>query len=192
MAGKNVGMTLFGVVVAIGAFVTSNIWATNLRDRGERLTHATEAWDAAYNTVSDKEIDFKGSMPSDLTAASTRLKHRIGDAHQLEDATLPLVQAGVGTLTEDEASIHITQRLGTIEEQASSVDSVDRAAALDSETAGLISQLKGQGVLWDSEALKVMDRSEANETHVKYAGYSLSILGIIIAAIAQLTGKGAD
>ena len=57
MAGKNVGITLLGVVVAVGAIVAGNIWAESLHEKVERLTRATEAWRAAERAVSDKEIE---------------------------------------------------------------------------------------------------------------------------------------
>jgi len=49
MAVKNVGITLLGVVVAIGAFVASNIWAQSLHEKVDRITNATSEWVAAYN-----------------------------------------------------------------------------------------------------------------------------------------------
>jgi len=70
MAGKNVGITLLGVVVAIGAFVASNIWAQSLHEKVDRITNATNEWNAAYNAVNDKEI--AGDVPClfDLSVAS--------------------------------------------------------------------------------------------------------------------------
>ena len=53
MAGKNVGTTLLSVVVAIGAFVASNIWSQSLHETVDRLAHATEAWNVAYNAVNE-------------------------------------------------------------------------------------------------------------------------------------------
>lgn len=79
--------------------------------------------------------------------------------------------------------------LHRIEQQSGSVDSVERAVALDKERVGLLDQLTGRGVLRNSDALKMKQRDESKETYVRYAGYSLSILGIIIAALAQLRGK---
>lgn len=105
MAGKNVGITLIGVVVAVGAFVASNIWATSLRDKVERLNHATDAWSGADMAVGSNEIDLNRNGPADLLGITARLKHRIADTHQLEDATLKLMQAGTGTLKEEEISI---------------------------------------------------------------------------------------
>ena len=63
MAGKNVGMTLLGVMVAIGAFVASNIWAQSLHEKVDRITNATSEWVAAYNARTtrrsiSKEIRF--------------------------------------------------------------------------------------------------------------------------------------
>ena len=113
MAGKNVGITLLCVVVAIGAFIAGNIWTTSLHDNVERITHATEAWSTAYNAVNDKEIDLRGNAPADQAGIAARLKHRIEDAHQLDDATLKLMQVGAGNLADDEASITITKKLHT-------------------------------------------------------------------------------
>lgn len=67
---------------------------------------------------------------------------------------------------------------------------MDSAAALDKEAAGLLQQLSARGVLRNSDALNMKEDSERRESYVKYAGYSLSILAIIVAAIAQLTRKG--
>jgi hypothetical protein len=50
LAGKNVGITLLGVV-AVGAFVASNIWTTGLHDKVELLAHATDAWSTADKAV---------------------------------------------------------------------------------------------------------------------------------------------
>lgn len=192
MAGKNVGITLLGVVVAVGAFVASNIWATSLHDQVERLSRATDAWSAANKAVSYNGIDLNGNAPADLPGNTARLKHRIEDAHQLEDATLKLMQAGMGTLKEDEISIKHTEYLQGIEQQSGSIASLDQAAALDKETATLLGQISRLGTLMNSDALQAKEKSERQETYVKYAGYSLSILGIIVAAFAQLTGKSGN
>jgi len=53
MTGKNVGTTLLSVVVAIGPFVASNIWSQSLHETVDRLAHATEAWNVAYNAVNE-------------------------------------------------------------------------------------------------------------------------------------------
>ena len=97
----------------------------------------------------------------------------------------------MGTLQEDELSIEHTERLHAIEEQSDSIASADRAVVLDRETAALVGQIGGLGTLMHLDALQVNEHSEHVETYIKYAGYSLSILGIFIAAVAQLKGKGA-
>jgi hypothetical protein len=191
MAVKNVGITLLGMVVAIGAFVASSIWAQSLHERLDRITNATKEWDAAYRAVNDREIDLNGNEVSDLPGIKRQLQHRLEHAKQLDDATGSLMQAGAGNLADDEASIKITENFQKINEQSSRVVSVDSAAALDKEAVGLLQELTARGVLRSSDALKMKEESERNESYVKYAGYSLSILAIIVAAIAQLTGKGA-
>jgi hypothetical protein len=191
MAGKNVGITLLGVVVAIGAFVTSNIWAQNLQEKVDQITRATSEWDAAYNAVNDKELDLKGNAPSNLAAIKLRLQHRLEHAKQLDAAAVKLMQAGTGDLADDETSIKITECFQKIYERSGGLDSVDSAAAVDKEAARLLQELSSQGVLRNSDALKMKDGSERREFYVKYIGYSLSILAIIVAAIAQLTGKSA-
>ena len=192
MAVKNVSITLLGVVVAVGAFVASNIWATSMHEKVERLTRATDAWSAADKAVNYNEIDLNGNAPADMPGIKARLKHRIEDAHQLEDATLKLMQAGMGTLKEDEISIKHTEHLHAIEQQSGRAASSDQAAALDKETAKLLEQISGLGTLTNSDGLKAKEQSERQETYVKYAGYSLSILGIIVAAFAQLAGKSGN
>src|SRR5579862_8416754 len=77
MVVKNVGITLLGVVVAVGAFVASNIWATSLHDKVERLTGSTDTWSTANKAVSSNEIDLNGNGATDLLGITTRLKHRI-------------------------------------------------------------------------------------------------------------------
>lgn len=191
MAGKNVGITLLGVVVAIGAFVASNIWAQNMHEKVDRIANATSEWDAAYNAVNDKELDLKGNPVSDLPGIKLRLQHRLEHAKQLDAAAVKLMQAGAGNLADDEASIRITEHFQKIYEQTRGIDSVDSAAALDKEAVGLLEELSSRGVLRNSDALKMKEDSERRESYVKYIGYSLSILAIIVAAVAQLTGKGA-
>jgi hypothetical protein len=191
LAAKNVGITLLGVVVAIGAFVASNIWAQSLHENVDRLTNATNEWNAAYNSVNDKEIDLKANATSDLPGVKLRLQHRLEHAKQLDDASLKLTQAGAGSLADDEALIKITKHIQKISEQSSGLDSADSAAALDKEAAKLLEELSARGVLRNLDALDMMQDSEREESRVKYTGYSLSILAIIVAAIAQLTGKTA-
>jgi hypothetical protein len=94
-------------------------------------------------------------------------------------------------LADDEASIKITGCFQKVYEQSRGLGSVDSAATINNETAGLLQQLSARGVLRNSDALKMKEDSEREESYVKYAGYSLSILAIIVASIAQLTGKGA-
>lgn len=178
--------------LAVGAFIASNIWATSLHDKVERLNRATDAWRAADKAVNYNEIDLNGNAPADLPGITARLKHRIEDAHQLEDATLKLMQAGMGTLKEDEISITHTKYLHAIEQQSGCPASLDQAAALDKEAAKLLEQMSGVGTLMNSDGLEAKEQSERQETYVKYAGYSLSILGIIVAAIAELTGKSGN
>lgn len=190
MAGKNVGITLLGVVVAIGAFVASNIWAQSLHEKVDRITSATSEWNAAYNAVNDKEVDLRADAVSDLPGIKLRLQHRLEHAKQLDDATVRLMQVGAGDLADDEASIKITEHFQKIYEQSRGLDSVDSAAALDKEAVGLLQQSSAQGVLRNSDALNMKEYSEHRESYVKYAGYSLSILAIIVAGIAQLTRKG--
>jgi hypothetical protein len=96
MAGKNVGITLLGVVVAIGAFVASNIWTQSLHEKVDRITSATNEWNATYNAVNDKEIDIRANTASDLPDIKLRLQHRLAYAKQLDDATTKLMQAGGG------------------------------------------------------------------------------------------------
>jgi hypothetical protein len=187
MAGNNVGTTLLSVIVAIGAFVASNIWSQGLHETIDRLSRAMDTWNVAYNAVSEKEIDLKGDPPSDLPALKLRLQHRLEHATQLEDATTKLMQAGVGTLQEDEASIKMINQLYEIQKQSQAINSVEQAVALDNDATHLLDQLSGRGVLRNVEALQTEERTESRETYVKYAGYSLSILAIIVAAIAQLT-----
>jgi hypothetical protein len=191
VAVKNTGITLLGVVVAIAAFVAGTIWSASLHDKVDRITRATEAWSASYNAVNDKEIDLKQGPASDLAGITATLKHRVEDAHRLEDAELLLMRAGTGNLADNEASIAITQRQHANEQQGASVDSADRAIALDKEANRLLDELKVRGVLRDSEALKNKQTADTMETYIKYAGYALTILGFIIAAVAQLTGKSA-
>jgi hypothetical protein len=114
MAGKNVGITLLGVVVAIGAFVASNIWAQSLHEKVDRITRATNEWNAAYNAVNDKEVDLRGDAASDLPGIKLRLQHRLEHAKQLDDATVRLMQVGAGNLADDEASIKITEHFQKI------------------------------------------------------------------------------
>lgn len=63
-------------------------------------------------------------------------------------------------------------------------------AALDKEAAGLLQQSSALGVLRNSDALNLKEDSERRESYIKYTGYLLSILAIIMAGIAQLTRKG--
>jgi hypothetical protein len=154
MAGKNVGITLLGVVVAVGAFVAGNIWAESLHEKMERLTHAIEAWSTTEKAVSDKEIDLNGHASANLPEITAQLKHRIESAYELEDATIELMQAGMGSHREDELSIKHMERLHTIEEHSDSVASADRAVALDSETAALLAQISGLGTLMNQDALQ--------------------------------------
>jgi hypothetical protein len=189
MAAKNVGITLLGVVVAIGAFVASNILAQSLHEKVDRLTNATNEWNAAYTAVKDKEIDLKANTASDLPGVKLRLQHRLEHAEQLDDASLKLMQAGAGNLADTEASIKITEHLQKVSEQSRALDSADSATALDKEAAKLLEALIGRGGLRNLNALEMMEDSQREESRVKYAGYTLSILAIIVAAIAQLTGK---
>jgi len=140
--------------------------------------------------VNDKEVDLKGDPVSDLPGIKLRLQHRLEHAKQLDDATVRLMQARAGNLADDEASIKITEHFQKIYEQSRGLDSVDSAAALDKEAAGLLQQSSARGVLSNSDALNMKEDSERRESYVKYAGYSLSILAIIVAAIAQLHRKG--
>jgi hypothetical protein len=66
-----------------------------------------------------------------------------------------------------------------IYEQSRGLDSVDSAAALDKEAAGLLQQSSARGVLRNSDALNLKEDSERRESYIKYTGYSLSILAII-------------
>jgi len=86
----------------------------------------------------------------------------------------------------------MTNHLDELEKQSRSVNSAEQAVALDKDATHLLSQLSGRGVLGNAEALQMKEQTESRETYVKYAGYSLSILAIIVAAIAQLTGKSAS
>ena len=79
------------------------------------------------------------------------------------------MQARAGNL-DDEASIKITEHFQKIYEQSRGLDSVDSAAALDKEAAGLLQQSSARGVLSNSDALNMKEDSERRESYVKYAG----------------------
>lgn len=187
MAANNVGVVILGCLVGIGAILAGNIWSASLHDKVDRITHATDAWNNTYRGVSNKEIDLNGSSATDLAAMTTRLKHRIENAKQLDDADTQLMRVGAGTSIEADASIAISGHLFEIEQQLTRLDSADRAAALDKQTVGIVGDLMGYGVLRNSEALHMRDEAETQETYVKDAGYALAILALIIAAVLQLT-----
>ena len=120
--------------------------------------------------MNDKEVDLKGDPVSDLPGIKLRLQHRLEHAKQLDDATVRLMQARAGNLADDEASIKITEHFQKIYEQSRGLDSVDSAAALDKEAAGLLQQSSARGVLSNSDALNMKEDSERRESYVKYAG----------------------
>jgi len=70
MQARTSALRSWGSWFAIGAFVASNIWAQSLHERVDRITNATNEWNAAYNAVNDKEI--AGDVPClfDLSVAS--------------------------------------------------------------------------------------------------------------------------
>ena len=94
--------------------------------------------------MNDKKVDLGGDAVSDLPGIKLRLQHRLEHAKQLDDTTVRLMQVGAGNLADDAPFIKITEHFQKIYEQSRGLDSVDSAAALDKEAAGLLSN-RGAG-----------------------------------------------
>jgi len=75
-------------------------------------------------------------------------------------------------------------------ERLRKLHSLDDAAALDKQSAALFEKMRGLGVLANIEVLDWKDALQKRESNIKYIGYTLRILAIIVAGIAQLAGKG--
>jgi hypothetical protein len=189
MAHRNIGITLLGVFVAIGAFVAGTIWAQSLHDKVDALDHAIAAWGGAYKAVSDTEIDLNANAATDFAGIKQRLQHRLEHIKQLDDASIKLMNTNVADGKLIDASLALTRRYGDIEQELPKVNSAERLAVLDKDAAAIVDKLEAGGVLMNSEAQKLEETSETQESRVRFAGYALSILGIIVAAIAQLSGK---
>jgi hypothetical protein len=190
MAAKNVGITLFSIAVAIAAFIVSNIWAQELHEKVESARHATEGWKATYASVSRKEIDIGSSTPTDRIATEQRLQQRLQLIHETDEAETPLWQTKAVKPELFAKTRAVTEQQYQLQIRSGKIDSLDNAAALDKEAERLFQYSTGLGVLMNLDVLHLQEQLESRESYVKWVGYTLGILALIVAGIAQLAGKG--
>jgi hypothetical protein len=118
-----------------------------------------------------------------------RVQHRLEHAKQLDDVGIKLMNTGAADGRIIDVGLALTRKYGEIERELPGVNSAERAAALDRDAARVVDKIEAGGVLMNLNAQKLREAAEKRESFVKWAGYGLSILSIIVAANAQLFGK---
>ena len=190
MAGKNVGVTLLSVVVAVSAFVASSIWRENLQDRIVKAHDATQEWTQTYNSINDRSLVLGGEpAPTDLADTKQRLSRKLQFIKEVIGVIIPgliraqNVEGKLLKVNED-----MLDHYGQLAQQSLDIKSLNQAVALDNEATGLLGKEIELGVLLNSYALQQEEDLEGRASYIKYIGYSLSVLAIIVAGIAQIAG----
>lgn len=187
MAKKNIGITVFGVVVAIAAFITTNIWAQKLHEDVDSGRRAGNEWSETQKEV-DKDLEQIGaSIPTDIASTQHQLDQKMRLIKETDNAITPLMQVkGVHSSNTINAAVQMTEQYISLDKRFHKADSSENVASMYKEASGLLPRMTGLGVLFDQDVRNHVERMETRESHVKYAGYGLSILSIIVAGIAQL------
>jgi hypothetical protein len=189
MTVKNI-ITVLGIAVAVAAFIVSNIWAQNLHEKVDSARRATDAWTATYNSVNREEIAMRGVLPADAAAADRRVEKTLGLVREVDHASTSFTQAEVVNSDEIDGSIAMTRQSMDLGDRLRKPHSLDETAVLDKQAIALLEKVEGLGVLMDSEVMEWNDELQKRESSIKYIGYTLSILAIIVAGVALLAGKG--
>jgi hypothetical protein len=108
---------------------------------------------------------------------------------ELRNDETPLWQTEGATREEFQAASTAMDREQKLETRSQKIDSLESATALDKDADKLLQYSLGVGVLMDEDVRRWAEDLEKKESRVRWAGYILSILALLVAGIAQLSGK---
>jgi hypothetical protein len=190
VVGKSVGITILSIVVAVAAFIVSNIWTQGLHEKVDLASRSTDSWTMTYNSVNREELAMSGAAPADLESAEHRLEKTLQLIDELNGAITGLMQTDALNSDEINSATTMTYQYGQFIDRPRSAHSLDDTLLVDKRAAALFGRLRALGVLINSRVLARRDELQERESYVKYIGYTLSLLAIIVAGLAQLGGKG--
>jgi hypothetical protein len=131
-------------------------------------------------------IQLEGNALADIESAKLQLKQKLQLIKELDDAMTPLMQTHATHLKYINSALAMNEQYNDLDKRSQKVESLDRVHALDNEASVLFSKLEPLGVLFDSDVQSSVDGLNTKEPRVRYAGYGLTILSLIVAGIAQL------
>jgi hypothetical protein len=177
------------VAVAVSAFVASSVLQESQQEHILKIQNATEKWEQTYDSVTDRNLVLEAeTVPSDSDGAKRRLNRKLGFVKELDGAITNLIVASDMEETLISASIDMLKKYGQIIEHAPDSKSVDQIVAFENEATALFRDEKRLGVLLNSYALDQEKDLEKRASYIRPIRYTLGILAIIVAGIAQIAG----
>jgi hypothetical protein len=187
VAANNTGITVLSVAVAISAYLVSDIWARELQKQVDDLDRVMTSWRATTRYVKLADTLLGDKVPPDLTDATQWVQKKV-DIVSEETAT---IGASLDTIPLDsgvrDAWSKFDSEANDLAKQT--IDSSDKAALLGKKVTHLIALEEAIGFSQSTDAWTVIRTKTKKELRIRYGGYALSILAIIVAGIAQIVGK---
>jgi hypothetical protein len=188
MAGKNIGVTLLSVVVAVAAFVVSSISAQELTQKIEILDHARERWDDTSNSVISRDLALGTKMSPDVGEEKQRIQQKLAFVFEMIGGHDVLMKTEAVTSEYIALSGRNLKDYGRMYDENEKLDNLDQQSKLEKGVNTLLANARDVGTLMDVQVEKVSEELRGRERYVRYGGDFLSILAIIVAGIAQLVG----
>ncbi|MGA7765666.1 MAG: hypothetical protein WCA27_05525 [Candidatus Sulfotelmatobacter sp.] len=177
--GKS-GTVLLSVVVGVAAFVVATIWAGELGETLQKYQHAIDTWDRTDQSTLQASVTLGNVPPQgrDWTDQMSRLTNtEVGALGELfrDGVIFGTMPTRFGKIIDEEQ---------TLDEDAKKVVTPDDAVAVGGKMRALIKDASTLGGAVEIFTKEQYDKVDKRRTLVKYGGYVLGVLAIIVAGIA--------
>jgi hypothetical protein len=190
MNKRSPGVKVLSIIVAVVAYFISDIYARELEKRVEDLNKARAEWTDTERYVNLRSA-MLGPLPTTVPEASQWLNVELTLAVQelTSEGRLtkikPLDDKGT-----DDAILKMTYEIKSLNTQK--ISSLADATAMQKKIGDFRSHIEGAGYLADSHAWEEGFDKEDRELPVRYWGYGLSVLAILVAGFAHFTERAGD
>lgn len=179
---KKTGVTTLSIVVAIAAFVVATVWAGGLNETRQKYQDAIDRWDRTD----------QATVQSSVVLANTVLQGR--DWLDQMSRLLDTEMSALGNLFHDGITFgKMPDMLGKmndeqkkLDEEENKVVTSDDAARVGANMKQLIKSASTFGASIKIFTEEKRDNLDKRGTLVKYGGYVLGILAIVVAGIASM------
>jgi hypothetical protein len=171
---------VLSIAVGVAAFVVATIWAGELGETLQKYQHAIDTWDRTDQSTVQASLTLGNLAPQgrDWTDQMSRLTDtEVGALGELfrDGVTFGTMPTRFGKIIEEEQ---------TLDKQAQKVVTADDAVAVGGKMKALIMDASTLGGSIEIFTKVQYDNVDKRRTLVKYGGYALGVLAIIVAGIA--------